>query len=211
MNHHDETFVTWNNIASLYQDQFMHLDLYNESYDFICQFIEKDHAQVLDMGCGPGNISKYLLSKRPDFDLLGIDMAPNMIALAKQNNPTANFLQMDCRMIHRINKKFDAIIGGFCIPYLSPQETQELILNASALLNNLGLIYLSFVEGDPNRSEFKVSSGGRVYFHYHRLETIQSYLNACSLKEVKCFQVKYPTADSKFDIHTIVLATKENL
>jgi len=39
MDHYQETFETWNKIASLYQERFMDLDLYNESYDLICASI----------------------------------------------------------------------------------------------------------------------------------------------------------------------------
>ena len=79
MDKYEETFETWDKVAYLYQEKFMDLDLYNETYDFICNSILKDNARILDVGCGPGNITKYLLSKRPDFDILGIDISPNMI------------------------------------------------------------------------------------------------------------------------------------
>ena len=84
MDRNKETFDTWNNIASLNQDKFMNLDLYNDTYDFICKAIATPNAKLLEIGCGPGNITKYLLSQRPDFDIFGIDIAPNMIELAKK-------------------------------------------------------------------------------------------------------------------------------
>lgn len=34
-NHYKETFEIWNKVASLYQEKFMNLDLYNDSYDKI--------------------------------------------------------------------------------------------------------------------------------------------------------------------------------
>ena len=86
MDRYKEPFETWNKVASLYQVKFMGLNLYNDTYDFICNLITKDNAKILEIGCGPGNITKYLLSKRPDFDIFGIDIAPNMIELAKKNS-----------------------------------------------------------------------------------------------------------------------------
>lgn len=209
MDKNKETFNTWNNIASLYQDKFMELDLYNDTYDFICKTIDKPKAKLLEIGCGPGNITKYLLSKRPDFDIFGIDIAPNMIELAKQNNPTAHFAVMDSRHIHTLDSNYDGIIGGFCIPYLSQTECNELIANSYDLLNNNGLIYLSFVEGDPEKSDFKVGSGGRVYFYYHTLNDIISQLNRFQFEEINTFKVKYKTSETEFDMHTIVTARKK--
>jgi 2-polyprenyl-3-methyl-5-hydroxy-6-metoxy-1,4-benzoquinol methylase len=208
MDQYEETFNTWNNIAAIYQDKFMDLQLYNDSYDFICNSLTIYKAKLLEIGCGPGNISKYLLSKKPDFDILGIDIAPNMIQLAKVNNPTATFKVMDSRQIMDLNTKYDGIICGFCLPYMSPTESNELISNSYALLNENGLIYLSFVEGEPERSDFKVSTGGRVYFYYHRLDALKTQLVNMKFDDLKTFKVKYKTSDTEFDIHTILIAKK---
>src|SRR5690606_11871580 len=118
----------------------------------------KGSAKILEIGCGPGNITKYLLFKRPDFNIYGIDIAPKMIALAKSNNPTANFNIMDARQISSLKTKFDGIVCGFCLPYLSNTDCEKLIFDSFNLLNNNGLIYISFAEGDPDTSGFQVGS-----------------------------------------------------
>lgn len=208
MDRYKETFETWNKIASLYQDKFMELDLYNDTYDFICNSIDKPNAKLLEIGCGPGNITKYLIAKRPDFDIFGIDIAPNMVELARQNNPTAHFAVMDSRQINNLDSTYDGIVCGFCLPYLSQTETNELIANSYDLLNDNGLLYLSFVEGDPDKSAFKAGSGGRVYFYYHKLDDITSQLNSFKFGEIKIFKVKYKISETEFDTHTILTAKK---
>ena len=209
MDRYKETFETWNKIASLYQDKFMELDLYNDSYDFICNSIDKPNAKLLEIGCGPGNITKYLISKRPDFDIFGIDIAPNMVELARQNNPAAHFAVMDSRQINNLDSTYDGIVCGFCLPYLSQTETNELISNSYNLLSDNGLLYLSFVEGDPDKSDFKAGSGGRVYFYYHKLDDITLQLNSFKFGEIKIFKVKYKISETKFDTHTILTAKKK--
>ncbi len=209
MDRYKETFDTWNKIASLYQDKFMELDLYNDTYDFICNSIDKPNAKLLEIGCGPGNITKYLIAKRPDFDIFGIDIAPNMVELARQNNPTAHFAVMDSRQINNLDSTYDGIVCGFCLPYLSQTETNELIANSYDLLNENGLLYLSFVEGDPDKSDFKAGSGGRVYFYYHKLDDITSQLSSFKFGEIKIFKVKYKISETEFDTHTIMTAKKK--
>jgi 2-polyprenyl-3-methyl-5-hydroxy-6-metoxy-1,4-benzoquinol methylase len=210
MDRYKETFETWNKVASLYQDKFMDLDLYNETYDFICNSIKKDKAKILEIGCGPGNITKYLLSRRPDFNIYGIDIAPNMIELAKINNPSANFSVMDCRQINNLKIKFDGIICGFCLPYLSQADSEKLISDSYNLLAGHGLIYLSFVEGDPKKSDFRVgSSGDRVYFYYHNLDKIKMKLINHEFQELKVFKVEFKKSESEKDIHTILIAKKK--
>jgi len=72
-----------------------------------------------------------------------------MIALAKINNPTAHFELTDCRAIDRLETKFDGIICGFCLPYLSEEDSAKLLLDAATLLHKNGLFYISFVEENP--------------------------------------------------------------
>lgn len=209
MDRNKETFETWNKVASLYQDKFMDLDLYNEGYDFICNSIMKENAKILDIGCGPGNITKYLLSKRPDFNILGIDFAPNMIELAIRNIPNASFAVMDSRKIAELETRYDGIICGFCIPYLSSVECETLISDAYNLLNEAGLLYISFVEGDPKESGFKAgSTGDRTYFYYHELDKLKEQLIAKSFEELKVFKVKYIKSESEQEFHTILTARK---
>jgi 2-polyprenyl-3-methyl-5-hydroxy-6-metoxy-1,4-benzoquinol methylase len=210
MDKYEETFATWNNVASIYQDKFMGLDLYNETYDYICNSIDKPKPKLLEVGCGPGNITKYLLSQRPDFEVFGIDIAPNMIELARLNNPSAQFAVMDIRQINSLDIKYDGVICGFGLPYLSPTESEELISNSYDLLNDNGLIYLSFVEGDPQKSDFKVGIGGRVYFYFHNLENLKSQLSRTNFDKIETFKLNYKISETEFDIHTILIAKKKN-
>lgn len=208
MDQYKETFDTWNKIAEIYHNKFMKLDLYNNSYDFFCDTITKPNAKLLEIGCGPGNITKYLLNKKTDFDIFGIDIAPNMIELAKKNNPNADFAVMDTRDINTLATKFDGIIAGFCLPYLSQTECEDLIYNSYELLNDSGVIYLSFVEGDVKDSGFKVGNAGRVYFYYHNLDDLKDQLIKNKFQEIETFNVAYKRSETETEIHTILIAKK---
>lgn len=207
MDNYQETFETWNKVASLYQEKFMNLDLYNESYDFICNYLNKDNVRLLEIGCGPGNITKYLLSKRPDFDIFGVDIAPNMIELAKKNNPSASFSIMDIRHIDQLKTKFDGIISGFCIPYISQSDCQKFISDCANLLHDNGLIYISFIDGNPNKSDFQISSSGdRSYFYFHELSDLKKTLIKYNFYDFNIFNVEYKRSENEIEIHTIITA-----
>ena len=209
MDRYKETFETWNKLASLYEEKFMDLDLYNDTYDFICNSIAKYNAKILEIGCGPGNITKYLLSKRPDFDVFGIDFAPNMIELAKKNNPSASFAIMDSRKIDELKTKYDGIVCGFCLPYLSHLDSQKFITDCNNLLNDEGLIYISFIEGDPNKSDFQIgSTGDRCFFNFHNLDNLKTQLVENKFEEWKLFKVEYKSK-TEIEIHTIIIAKKK--
>lgn len=202
MDRYKETFETWNKVASLYQDRFMDLDLYNDTYNFICDSLNKTNSKILEIDCGPGNITRYLLSKRPDLNIFGIDIAPKMIELAKKNNPTANFAIMDSRQISDLTTKYDGVVCGFCLPYLSQTDSIKLIMDSNKLLSENGLIYLSFVEGDPNKSDFQVgSSGDSTYFYYHNTDNLTKQLLDNDFEKINVFKVEYKKANNKKDIH----------
>jgi ubiquinone/menaquinone biosynthesis C-methylase UbiE len=168
----------FNKLAQHYQDKFMDVSLYTNTFDLFCESITKENAEVLELACGPGNITKYLLNKRPDLQLLGTDLAPNMIQLAKQNNPQAEFQLLDCREILSLNKKFDALMCGFAFPYLSKGEAVKLIDDAAQILNPGGVIYISTMEDDYNKSGWKKgSTGDEIFMHYHEAGYLTKALN----------------------------------
>jgi 2-polyprenyl-3-methyl-5-hydroxy-6-metoxy-1,4-benzoquinol methylase len=209
MDSYKVTFETWDKVAKLYQDKFMDLNLYDDTYDAFCNQIIKVNPVILEIGCGPGNITKYLLTKRSDFNIQAIDISPKMIELAKINNPAATFKVMDSRAIEKIETKFDGIICGFCIPYLSKSDCSKLIMDCKKLLVDNGSLYMSFVEGDYNRSGYLTgSSGDSTYFYYHTLEILTKELKDNNFEDIKLLHKNYPKNDGSEEIHTIIIAKK---
>ena len=210
MNKYQKTFSTWDKLAQIYQDKFMEFALYNDTYDtFLMSINNYSSAKVLEVGCGPGNISKYLLSKNPELQITAIDASKNMIDLAKMNNPTVQCIEMDARKINKLTDQYDAVICGFCMPYLSQSDVIDLISNCKNRLKNAGTLYLSFVEGDDSKSGYQVgSSGDKMYFYYHPLDVLQETLKAHCFKTEHLIHKQYTKADNTVEIHTIIIASK---
>ena len=199
----------FNKLAAEYQDKFMNVDLYSSTFDLFCKHIQSENANVLELACGPGNITKYLLNKRPDLKILGTDLAPNMIRLAKINNPAAEFQLMDCRDIDMLYKKYDAIMCGFCLPYLSREETIKLISDSSKLLNPYGVLYLSTMEDDYHKSGFrKGSKGDEIYMHFHQADYLTAALEKNNFRIIDLQRQDYPEQDGTKTIDLIIVAEK---
>ena len=208
-NKYQETFKTWNKVAQLYEDKFMDLELYNGSYDLFCEATGRVEPSILEIGCGPGNITRYILSQIPKGSITAIDVSENMIQLAKKNNPSADFQIMDCRSIDQIKTKFDGLICGFIIPYLAEKDCQKLIADCNELLNEEGVLYLSFVEGDQKDSGYiSGSTGDRVYFYYHNLEKIKMTLEKNRLLVQNIVHLDYEKSEDTKEVHTVIIATK---
>ncbi len=198
----------FNKLAQDYQDKYMDVSLYHDSFDVFCSQIKKN-ASVLELACGPGNVTQYLLKKRPDLNILGTDLAPNMIELAKINNPQANFQLLDSRKIISLNKTYDAIMCGFCLPYLSKEEAIQLISDAAKVLTNNGVIYISTMEDDYSKSDFKKgSSGDEIYMHFHEEDYLVEALKTNEFKNIDIKRQNYPTTDGSIVIDLIIIAQK---
>lgn len=209
MDKYKETFQTWNKIASIYQDKFMDLDLYNDTYDLFAKNIPKNNSKILEIGCGPGNITKYLLDKRPDFKITAIDIAPKMIELAKKNNPSVDFRVLDSRSLNSLNIEFNAIIAGFCIPYLSKVDCEKLLNDCNNLLSNSGILYISFVEGNYENSDYQTgSSGDRIFFYYHNLNHFKKELGKNDFEIIEMSHKNFNKSDGTTEVHTILIAKK---
>jgi cyclopropane fatty-acyl-phospholipid synthase-like methyltransferase len=209
MDSYQITFDTWNKVASLYQDKFMDLDLYHDTYDRFCQLIEKRGSSVFEIGCGPGNVTKYLLSKRPDLSIEAIDISPNMIALAQANNPSARFTVMDCREIGTFNARFDAIISGFCMPYLSKEDCAKFIQDCSALLQTAGIFYFSTIKGDYRNSGYAIAStGDRTYTYYYDEDYLLQELKQNQFELLELAYKNYLKSDGTTEVDMIFMARK---
>lgn len=208
MDPYSETQETWNKVAGLYQDNFMHLSIYNHTYDVLCDTLSP-HARLFEIGCGPGNITNYILTKRPDIRVDAIDSSEEMIKLARKNNPSAQFTVMDCRAIGVIDKQYDAIVCGFCLPYLSEDDCTQLFNHCKQKLVANGILYLSFVEGDVARSGYQTgSSGHRLYFYYHRYVSLLKQLERFGFIQTHFFEVPYTQKDGKVEQHSILICSQ---
>lgn len=209
MDKYKTTFETWNKLASLYQEKFMDLSLYNETYDLFCRLVTEANPAILEIGCGPGNITRYMLEARPDFRFLATDVAPEMIRLAGINNPGIEVAVMDCRDILSVNKKFDGIVCGFCIPYLSAEDCHQLIENCSRLLESRGWFYFSTIKGDYNLSGFEKSNTGDSAYVYYYMETFfEKALQEQGFTLAHLIEIDFPKADGTLMVNQVFIAQK---
>ena len=54
-------------------------------------------ASVVDLGCGPGNLTRLLADRWPDARVQGLDSSPTMIAAARRSEATVDFEVADLR------------------------------------------------------------------------------------------------------------------
>jgi len=194
-------------LANLYQDKFMDTAMYNETFNQFCDQVIKPGARILELACGPGNITRYLLNRRDDFKILGTDLAPNMLKLARNNNPEAEFKLMDCRDISNLATTYEGIMCGFCLPYLTKPEALQLIKDTKNILTAKGILYISTMENNHNVSGYKTSSSGNTLFiNYHEAEYLTDALKHNGYEVINLERIKYPGKDGTMITDLIIIA-----
>ncbi|RLV58855.1 class I SAM-dependent methyltransferase [Parashewanella curva] len=213
MDKYQTSVATFDKLAQQYQDRYMEFEHYFDTYDAICDLVTTSNAKILDIGCGPANISSYLLKKRPDFQVHGTDLSPAMVELAKTNVKGGCFEVLDSREICKIDQKFDAVICGFNAPYLDEEDVAQLITDISSLSKPNGVLYFGTMEGSAFDNGYQTSlTGDQVYIHYHSYPFCLAQLQANGLELIEVKRKMMPLQANQLQaIAMFLYARKSNL
>jgi predicted TPR repeat methyltransferase len=210
MSNTKNTIQIFDKYAKQYQEKYMNVDLYSKSLIQFCDAIKTTNPDILELACGSGNITKFLLKQRSDFKISAADLSKNMIALAKENNPKVTTQILDCKDISSLNKKYKGIMCGFCLPYLSKKETFQLIKDASNILKPEGVFYISTMEDDYSKSGFQIASSGndKMYMYFHEEDYLVATLKENSFKILDIQRKTYQNQDKSITTDLLILAKK---
>ena len=94
-----------------HRNWFLHPDL--DLYEKLTRIIlaHKPNAAILDVGCGNGNLLRYLRSRGRDLSLTGIDIAPNEPS-ARIEYLRGNFGE------HKFDRRFDVLVSLAVIEHI---------------------------------------------------------------------------------------------
>lgn len=193
-------------LAVTYQEKYMDVSIYADTFDVFCEQLRAPDSSILELGCGPGNVTRQLLNTLPGLRILGTDLAPNMLKLAAVNNPGAEYMLLDCREIPA-GRRYDGIVAAFCLPYLQKEETVKLIADASGILEPGGLFYLSTMEDDYEKSGLeKGSTGEEIFMHYYSEDFLAGILTQNNFEVISSSRKRYPGRDGKTVTDLILIA-----
>ncbi|GAA3047254.1 SAM-dependent methyltransferase [Streptomyces olivoverticillatus] len=106
-------------------------------------------SRILDVGCGTGLPTARQLAEA-GHKVVGSDLSPGMLALARTNVPDAEFHLGDLADLRdgRLGREFDGIAAFFTLLMLPRPEIPHALHMLHALLRPGGLLALSMVEAD---------------------------------------------------------------
>ena len=114
-----------------------------ESMILALPFHQKEKINVLDLGCGTGNISLKVKERFPNARITSVDMAKNMIKIAKQKLASYNdieFIIADVRDLEFVDE-FDAVVSSLALHHLHHPEKKPYYHRIKSFLKNGGVFY----------------------------------------------------------------------
>lgn len=204
-----ESVSTFSKLASRYAEKYFHLDLYDRYLDTFEKRIVPQGVSVLDVACGPGNVSAYLAKARPDLKLVGIDLAEGMILQARVRVPSAEFFVGDCREIGGFGCKFAAAAFAFGLSYLTDDDAARFFSSLNAALDTSAMLYLSTITGEASWSGFDANSDGdRVYVKYRIKDEVVSMVERAGYTIVLSEVIASPPNASRSTQDLILIAQR---
>lgn len=101
---------------------------------------------VCDMGCGPGQIARYLADR--GLPVVGIDLSPGMVAQAAALNPDLSFRTGDMRALDEPDGAWVGIAAFYSIIHIPRAEVVEALREMRRVLRPGGLLLLAFHTSD---------------------------------------------------------------
>jgi predicted TPR repeat methyltransferase len=101
----------YTDLSEIYEGMYQTFIDYEEEFAFYSGLLNKYQCQsALEAGCGTGNLASRFAAVGVDYT--GMDLSEAMLAMARRNNPLANFLKADMRNFHLLKPKQSCMIAA---------------------------------------------------------------------------------------------------
>ncbi len=173
-----ETQTSYDRIADEYARQ-IHGELAGKPLDraILDRFAERLRGRgvVCDMGCGPGQIGRYLADR--GLLVVGVDLSPGMVAQAAALNPDVTFRVGDMTALDESDGAWAGIAAFYSIIHVPPGEIVAALTEMRRVLQPDGLLLLAFHTGDEVvRSEELMGQAVALDFWFYTPEQMRRWL-----------------------------------
>lgn len=102
----------------------------------------KGLGPVCDLGCGPGQVARYLRDR--GLDVCGIDLSPGMVEQARQLNPDIEFRQGNMLALDTPDESWGGIAAFYSIIHIPRPQVVEALQELERVLKPGGWLLLAF-------------------------------------------------------------------
>jgi ubiquinone/menaquinone biosynthesis C-methylase UbiE len=196
----DQLQASYDRVAQSYAEEYF-AELARKPFDreVLDEFAAavRDKGEVCEIGCGPGQIARYL--KDRGVNIRGIDLSPQMINAASRLNPDISFAQGDMLALALSDDQFAGVVSFYALIHLGRDQIVAALREMRRVLQPEGRLLLSFHggEGELHRDEWygqPVSIDVTLMTHDEMLGyLIAAGFTEATIKERDPYEFEYPT------------------
>ena len=140
----------------------------------------RGHGEVCDMGCGPGQVARYLHDI--GVKVFGLDLSPQMLEQARLLNPEIFFLEGNMMALDLQDGRLAGIAAFYAIVNIRQESLSLVFREMERVLQPGGLLLLAFHTGDEVLHEDELW-GRPISMDFFLLQpsAIRQYLRAAGL------------------------------
>lgn len=174
---------------------------------FLAAFAERCAGLVVDLGCGPGHVAKFLAECGAQVE--GVDLSPEMIEQARAAFPGLHFRVADMHALPHADGSISGIVAFYAIVHLQSPELIAPFTECRRVLAPGGLLAVAFHAGDETvHLEELFGVATRLDFVMHRPEAVSaSIIRAGFTIEARLDRAPYPNVEHPSQ-RTYLLARK---
>jgi SAM-dependent methyltransferase len=145
----NEVQAAYDRLAAEYSshlyDELQHKPLDRRLLDRFAQQV-KDIGPVCDLGCGPGQVARYLQER--GVSVSGLDLSSGMIQEARRLNPSIDFFEGDMFALPVENEAWAGIAASYAIVNFPPADLPVVLREMHRALRPGGCLLMSFHIGE---------------------------------------------------------------
>jgi len=104
----DPVRSNYDNLAATYESRWLNFNAAVRRW-VMDRFPDSATGSVIDLGCGTGAMLRMVHERRPAMKLTGIDISPDMLAIARRDVPEATLIEDDITTAPR--EAFDVVLS----------------------------------------------------------------------------------------------------
>lgn len=159
----------------------------------------KSLGPICDMGCGPGEIARYL--KDRGADALGVDLSPKMVEKARQLSPDITFQQGDMMYLDVPDNTWGGIAAFYSIIHIPRDKVVEALREMKRVLQPGGLLLLTFHIGSETlHVDDMWGKNVSMDFYYFEREEMEEYLSLAGLENIEAIE-RPPYPEVEYQSH----------
>jgi SAM-dependent methyltransferase len=130
-------------------DELAHKPFDRKMLDWLIERVNNNGA-ICDMGCGPGQIARYLFDH--GAQACGIDLSVGMVQQARELNPAIDFQQGDMLSLTNVpGEAYGGIAAFYCILHIPRPQVTDALRELKRVLRPDGTLLLTFHIGSETR------------------------------------------------------------